>query len=260
MSERRAALITGATAGIGLEFARQLAARGHDLVLVARDGARLEQVRASLTAANGIQVTTLSADLSRTEGLDEVCRWIAANGCDLLVHNAGFGTKGLLHKTDGAAQEAMVRLHVTATDRLMRAALPGMVARGRGHLIAVSSVASFTVSAGNVNYAATKAYQRTFMESLALELAGTGVTAQALCPGFTHTEFHDRAGMKMGAIPGWLWMSAAEVVATSLRATDRGSPTVVVPGRRWQLIVLLLRYIPRWFLRGAARRYRSTRA
>lgn len=260
MGDRRLAVITGATSGLGLEFARQLAARGDDLVLVARDAPRLRATCAELTSQHGVVARPLVADLSTADGIAAVAHVLSTEAVGVLVHNAGFGTKGMLHRTDAAAQDAMVALHVTATDRLMRAALPGMVARSAGHLVTVSSVASWTISAGNVNYAATKAYQRSYMESLALELRGTGVTAQALCPGFTRTEFHARAGMRMGSIPGFLWLSANRVVAASLRALDAGGPTVVVPGRRWRAIVLLLQHVPRWLLRLAAGRYRKTRA
>ncbi len=259
MTGRPVAIVTGATAGLGLEFARQLAARGHDLVLVARDAERLRAVQDALHREFGIGAAPLSLDLSTAEGTAAACDAIRARACDVVIHNAGFGTKGLLHRTDGEAQAAMVALHVTATDRLMRAALPGMIERGRGHLVVVSSVASYASSAGNVNYSATKAYQRMYVESLALELSGTGVTAQALCPGFTHTEFHARARMSMGGIPSWLWMSAADVVRASLDAMDRGRPVVVIPGRRWQLITFLLRHMPLALRRRGARRYSRTR-
>lgn len=260
MTARPLACITGATAGIGLEFARQLAARQHDLVLVARDGGRLAATCAQLQKDFGVEVTPLAADLSDAAGLAAVVDRVGSIACDVLVHNAGFGTKGLLHVTDGPTQGAMVALHVTATDALVRAVLHGMRARGRGHLIAVSSVASFTPSAGNVNYSATKAYQRVFMESLALELAGSGVSAQALCPGFTHTEFHARARMNMSGIPSWLWLPAQRVVRESLAAMVRGGPAVVVPGRRWRFIAFLLRHLPLALLRRGARRYAGTRA
>lgn len=259
MTPRPIACITGATAGIGLEFARQLAAQQHDVVLVARDAGRLSATCTQLHEEFGVTATALSADLSEAAGLATVVGRIGASPCHVLVHNAGFGTKGLLHKTDGASQAAMVALHVTATDALVRAALPGMRQRGSGHIIVVSSVASYTPSAGNVNYSATKAYQRVFMESLALELAGSGVTAQALCPGFTHTEFHARAHMNMSGIPSWLWLPANRVVRESLTAMARGTPSVVVPGRRWRVITFLLRHLPLALLRRGARRYAGTR-
>lgn len=256
---RRRALITGATAGIGYEYARQLAAKDHDLILVARDADRLQRVATELSTSTGVFTECLPADLSTLEGIGQVAAWLAEHPVDLLVHNAGFGTKGLLHRTDGSVQAAMVNLHVVAADRLVRAALPAMLARRSGGLIVVSSVASFTISSANVNYTATKAYQRVYMESLALETEGTGVRVQALCPGFTRTEFHDRARMNMQAIPFSLWMTAESVVRTSLSSLERGGPVVVVPGLKWKAIVALLRYLPRWMLRGSARRYQKTR-
>ena len=257
---RGLALVTGATAGIGREFAGQLASRGFDLVLVARDAARLETVARELRDAHAVQVSCVAADLAGDSGMELVAAQLTTSPVDVLVLNAGFGTKGLLHRTDAAAQEAMVRLHVVAANRLTLAALPGMVARGRGALITVSSVASFVSSAANVNYTATKAYQRVFMTSLSLELAGTGVYAQALCPGFVRTEFHQRAAMRMGRIPGFLWLRAETVVKESLAAMDRGAPALVIPGRRWRMIVSLLRHLPPALLRRGARRYQRTRA
>lgn len=243
-----------------MEFVHQLARRGLDLVLVARDRERLAELARALPVRHAIQVTTIPADLSTDAGMGAVVEHLASRSIDVLVLNAGFGTRGFLHRTDPAAQEAMVRLHVTATNRLTLAALPGMVERNRGAVIVVSSVASFVSSAANVNYAATKAYQRVFATSLSLELAGTGVYAQALCPGFVHTEFHQRASMRMEGIGGRLWLRPDRVVAASLAAMDRGRPAVVVPSRRWQFIVWLLRHLPQQWLRRGARRYQRTRA
>ncbi len=257
---RPVAVITGATAGIGLEFARQLAARGHDLLLVARDAARLAAVAVELRDSARVDATSLPCDLAQPDGIQRLVEWLSTNACAVFVHSAGFGTKGALHLTDGAAQDAMLTLHVTATDRLMRAALPGMIARRDGALVVVSSVSAFTISAYNVNYSATKAYQKSYVESLSLELEGTGVQAQALCPGFTRTEFHARAHMKMGSIPAWAWLDVKDVVRASLAALDQRGPVVVVPKFRWRVIVWLLRHLPRGLMRGAATRYRSTRA
>lgn len=256
---RRVAAVTGATAGIGHEFARQLAAGGYDLILASRDATRLGAVAGELSAAHGITVTTCPADLSDAEGLTRLTRFLDLHHVDLLVHNAGFATKGRLHTTPPEAQDAMLTLHVVATHRLVRAVLPPMIQRGEGAIVIVSSIASFMPSGANVNYVATKAYQRLFVESLALELAGTAVYAQALCPGFTRTEFHKRAALKMEGLPAWLWTEATDVVAESLRAVERRAPTVVIPSARWRLIVRLLNVLPQPLLRHIARRYRKTR-
>jgi hypothetical protein len=251
-------VVTGATAGIGRTFVDQLVDAGCEVLLVARDGNRLAAVAGEIVQRGG-RAAVMVADLSTEAGIDAVCDAMQRLAVDVLVHNAGFGTRGLLHTTDGSRQSAMVRLHVVALDRLVRAVLPGQRARGRGTIIVVSSVASYTTSGANVNYTATKAYQRVFMESLALELYGSGVVVQALCPGFTRTEFHDRARMNMSRIPAWLWMRPDEVVRCSLAAAERGDPVVVVPGWRWRAIVWLLRHLPRALVRRSARRYQATR-
>jgi short-subunit dehydrogenase len=163
----------------------------------------------------------------------------------LLVNNAGFGTRGSLADASPAQQEAMLQLHVVAPMRLTQAALPVLLKNGRGAIVNVSSIASFIFSAYNVNYCATKSYLTVFSEGLASELAGTGVRVQALCPGFTRSEFHQRMEVDTNEIPGWMWMSASSVVQTSLRNLERRGPVVCVPGFRYKLLVLLLRLIPR---------------
>ena len=262
---RPTALITGATAGLGAAYARALAARGHPLVLVARDRERLAAAAEALQGAHGVPVETIAADLSTDAGVDTVIARIAeGEGAEgrvvgLLVNNAGFGTKGSIARGDGAAQDTMVRLHILAVHRLTQAAIKVMVPRGRGAVITVASVASYLTSPGTVNYCATKGYQRMAMESLAAEVAPRGVYVQALCPGFTRTEFHERAAMSMHTIPGWMWLEADAVVAASLAAMERGGPTVVIPGALYKAAVLLLRFLPRWAVRLMSGRYRETR-
>ena len=154
---------------------------------------------------------------------------------DVLVNNAGFGTRGSIASASRADQEAMLRVHVLATHRLTQAVVQKMVPAGRGSIINVASIASWLISPGNVNYSATKAWQRVFSESLALEVHGKGVYVQALCPGYTHTEFHQRGGMNKKRVPGWWWMNADRVVKESLDAMARRRPTVVVPGAGYKL-------------------------
>jgi short-subunit dehydrogenase len=241
-----AALVTGASAGIGREFCRQLAARGHDLVVVARDAARLDALAHELGSAHGVRVEVLSADLTRDEDVDRVAHRAATDpALAMLVNNAGFGTVGSLAAAPPKQQEAMLRLQVLAPMRLTRAALPGMLSRRRGAIINVSSVAGFIYSPGNVNYCASKAYLTTFTEGLALELAGTGVAAQALCPGFTHTEFHQRMGPDSRRRPPFMWLTAEGVVRASLRQIERDGPVVCVPGLRYKVLVALLGVLPR---------------
>ncbi|MFI5233272.1 MAG: SDR family NAD(P)-dependent oxidoreductase [Gemmatimonadales bacterium] len=248
-AERPVALVTGASAGIGKVFAQRLAASGHDLLLVARDGVRLQRIADDLSLQYGINAEAMPADLARDEGMRSVANRISQmERLDCLVNNAGFGTRGKLVTRPVAEQATMLELHVMAPMLLTRAALPSMIARGSGTIINVASVASFIYSAGNVNYCATKAYLRVFTEGLATELIGTGVNVQALCPGFTRTEFHERAAIDMKATPAILWLDATRVVDESLAQAARRGATVCIPGARYKMIVLLIRYLPQWFV------------
>jgi short-subunit dehydrogenase len=252
---RGLAVVTGATAGIGREFAEQLGARGYDLLLVARDRERLAATAGALAAAHGVEAEAFPADLSRDDDVTRLAGRLAGSPeLTLVVNNAGFGTRGLLTEADGERQEAMLRLHVLAPMRLTRAALPVLLANRLGGVINVSSVAGFIYSAGNVNYCATKAYLTTFSEGLAAELHGTGVRAQVLCPGFTRTEFHARMPGPVEQHPRFAWLSARSVVAYSLRCLERGGPVVCIPGLRWRLVVRVLRLMPRPLIGWVTRR------
>lgn len=252
---RGLAVVTGATAGIGREFAEQLGARGYDLLLVARDRQRLTGTAGALAAAHGVEAEAFPADLSHDDDVTRLVERLATSPrLTLLVNNAGFGSRGRLAEADVERQEAMLRLHVLAPMRLTRAALPVLLAHRRGGVINVSSVAGFIYSAGNVNYCATKAYLTTFSEGLAAELHGSGVVVQALCPGFTRTEFHARIPGPVERHPRWAWLSARSVVEYSLRCFERGRPVVCVPGLRWRLVVGLLRLLPRSLLGWVTRR------
>jgi len=249
-SPRPLALITGASSGLGAEFARQLAAQGYDLALVARRKDRLEELARELSKVHGVKADVLTADLTRDADLRAVEDYLTrAPNLELLVNNAGFGTMGRFFEIDLASQEAMHRLHVLATTRLTHAALTKMTERNRGAVVNVSSVAGFVPRPGATSYYATKAWMNCFTEGLHLELknAGSAVRVQALCPGFTITEFHDTMKMDRGQVlKGW-WMSAREVVAASLRGLKRGK-LFVVPGWRYQLLVVLLRVLPRFLI------------
>jgi short-subunit dehydrogenase len=259
-SGRPLALVTGASAGIGRVFSQRLAERGHDLILVARDAARLSAYADELSLQYGVNAEPLPADLARDEDMRLVAERISqSEHLAFLVNNAGFGTKGKFVNRPVAEQATMLKLHMLAPMLHTRAALPGMIARGSGTVINVSSVASFIHSAGNVNYCATKAYLRVFTEGLALELAGTGVYVQALCPGFTRTEFHDRAAIPWTSIPGYLWLNVNRVVDYSLAQADRHGATVCVPGLRFKLIVLLIKYLPDWLKSSTRAKYGKTR-
>lgn len=246
---RPLAVVTGASAGIGKVFCERLAGRGYDLIVVARDGNRLEALRQNLEQRHGIAVEVFPADLTIDTDVSLLAERVSRSvQLALLVNNAGFGTRGTLADASPAEQEAMLRLHVIAPMRLAQAALPVLLNNGRGAIVNVSSVASFLYSAGNVNYCASKAYLTTFSEGLAAEVASTGVKVQALCPGFTHTEFHQRMMVDVGEVPRWMWMPADRVVETSLRSLERGGPVICIPGLRYKLLVVLLRLTPRWLI------------
>ncbi len=255
------ALVTGASSGIGAEFARQLAARRYDLILVARRRERLEKLAAELAAAHGIHAEVLAADLTVDAELRQVEERIARDGgIDLLVNNAGLGVSGRFWETASEAQDFLHRLHVMATMRLTHAALPGMIARNSGAIISVSSVAGFLPAAISSTYGSTKAWINAFTQGLYLELKskGSAVRVQALCPGFTYTEFHDVARVDRRVIPARLWMKAVDVVAASLRGLERGK-LFVVPGWRYKLVVWLVPKLPRFMRDWGIIRYSRRR-
>jgi uncharacterized protein len=244
---RPLALITGASSGIGATFARQLAARGYDLVLVARRRDLLEQQARAIRDAYSAQAEILTADLTRDADLKAVeDRIAAAPNLEFLVNNAGFGIVGRFFSVPLDGQDRMHRLHVLAPLRLMHAALQGMVARKRGNIVNVSSVSGFGQNPGSIGYSATKTWMTSFTEGIYMELKSIGspVRVQALCPGFTLSGFHDVMHFDRKAIPAWMWMSADEVVDASLRALERDR-LFVIPGWRYRLLVFLMRAFPR---------------
>jgi short-subunit dehydrogenase len=236
------ALVTGASSGFGEVFARKLAARGYDLILVARREERLRALAASLP----VQADVVVADLAAEDGVASVER--AIRECprlELLINNAGFGTLGRFWEADLRGQEEMHLVHVMATVRLTHAALKAMVPRGRGGVIHVSSVAGFGQSEGNVSYCSTKAWMTSFSQGLDIELRAVGspVKVQALCPGFTITEFHDTLGVDRADIPKFLWLKADFVVDESLRGLDRGK-ALVIPDWKYKFVASLMRHLP----------------
>ncbi|HEV2639687.1 MAG TPA: SDR family oxidoreductase [Actinocrinis sp.] len=245
------ALITGATAGIGAAFAERFATRGFHLVLVARDEVRLAGSARKLRAAGAADVETLAADLSTVAGRTMVETRLAAaeQPVDVLVNNAGFGLKGGFLHTPIEDQEELLDVLVRAVLRLTHAALPGMVERGRGAVINVSSMAGF---APRGTYSSAKAWVTNFSESVAAELTGTGVRCMALCPGFTHTEFHERAEVETADIPSWMWLTVDQVVKTALHDLARGVP-VSIPGAQYKVLAAASRYSPRTLTKRVSR-------
>lgn len=238
------ALITGASSGIGEAFAHRLAREGYRLLLVARRQERLAALAADLQARYGTAAEAMVADLADPAAVEALARRIAeCPDLVLLVNNAGFGLPGRFAEGDPARQLAMIQVHVAATVRLTRAALPGMLTRGSGAIINVSSVAAFWPTSGSVTYGVTKNALNTFTEALAQELAGTGVQVQALCPGYTYTEFHDAQETSRPTLPRPFWMTPSAVVAHSLRDLQRGQ-VLSIPGWTYQLAVFLARIMP----------------
>jgi hypothetical protein len=239
-------VITGASSGLGETFARRLAASGSDLLLAARRGDRLELLKRELEAAHRVAVEPFVCDLADEGEVERLAKRLESEErIDLLINNAGFGTKGRFWETDWPRQLAMHRVHVFATLRLTRAALPAMVERGEGGVINVSSVAGFFRSAGNVSYCATKGWMNDFTEGLRLELdaAGSRVAVQALCPGFTYTEFHDTMGVDRSVVARWLWMPADFVVEESLRGLE-ARKVFVIPSWKYRLAAAFSELLP----------------
>lgn len=238
------ALITGGSSGIGEAFARHLAADRTHLTLVARREDKLRALAESLEAHADVRVSVLRADLTDDDDLNAVERYIREQpDLDLLVNNAGFGTRGTFYEVDRDKHLAMLKLHVEASMRLCYAALPKMIARGYGGLINVASVAAFLSSPGNTVYSATKDYLNVFSESLQHEVAEHHIAVQSLCPGFTYSEFHDTdeyADFKRDDFPDFMWMRADAVVQRSLGNLGRGG-AVYIPGLQNRLLVRLLK-------------------
>jgi hypothetical protein len=241
------ALVTGATSGIGESFTRLLATKGYDLVLVARDKKRLQERAKSLESEFKIKVEVLPADLSVALQLAKVEKRLAnpKSPIEVLINNAGFGIKDSFLKSDIADEILLIDVLAKAPMQLMHSVLPQMLKRNSGVIINVSSVASF-IAGGT--YSAAKAYLTVHTESLHTELAKTNIKISALCPGFTHTEFHQRGMMKMSGLPNFMWLEADRVVAESWRAAMAGK-AICIPGWRYKTLSTIARFGPRPLVR-----------
>jgi uncharacterized protein len=255
MSSRKRALVTGASAGIGQAFAEQLAGDGLDLVLTARRLDRLQELADRLAAAHGVRVEAIQADLCDPDAPPRIADRLGPRGVDVLVNNAGIGIAGTFRETQWKELADFMQLMMTSVAHLTHLLLPGMVERRHGHVMQVASVAGLVPgSAGNTLYAASKSFLIRFCESLAAELDGSGVHVTALCPGYTHSEFHDAMGTRANVerLPPVAWQSAQEVAQEGLEAMRRGE-VVHVTGRLNRWFVSMLRHLPQGTARSLMR-------
>ena len=241
------ALVTGATSGIGESFTRLLATKGYDLVLVARDEKRLQERAKSLESKFKIKVEVLQADLSVATQLAKVEKRLANpdSPIEVLINNAGFGIKDSFLKSEIADEILLFDVLAKAPMQLAHAVLPQMLSRNSGTIINVSSIASF-IAGGT--YSAAKAYLTVHTESLHSELSKTNIKISALCPGFTHTEFHQRGKMKMSGLPNFMWLESDRVVADSWKAAMAGK-AICIPGWQYKILSTIARFGPRPLVR-----------
>jgi short-subunit dehydrogenase len=246
------ALVTGATAGLGAEFARQLAEQGHNVVLVARDEARLQATADALQQRYRTTAEVLSADLTDDAGVAAVVVRLsdAARPVDVLVNNAGIGLLLNFDENSIEDEKKHLKLHVETAMVLSHAALQGMLKRGSGRIINVASVAAFLPRG---SYSAAKAWLLSFSRWANLVYGPRGVKVTAVCPGFVHTEFHDRMGMDISAVPRWTWLRPGRVVREGLADNARGR-AVSIPTKRYKLLAVAARILPDRFMAGPARR------
>ena len=243
----KTALITGASAGIGGRFARLLAREGYDLILVGRNEERLIETAKELNKEFGVKTEILVADLSTEQGLNSVETRVSdpTRPLDVLINNAGFGIKESFLASATEAEQQLLDVLVRAPMRIMHSVLPTMKERNSGIIINVSSVAGW-IAGGT--YSAAKSYLTVLSESLHTELSTTKVNVMALCPGFTHTEFHQRGKMRMEKLPKFMWLDADQVVSKAWSDALSGN-VISVPGRQYMALSFLARYAPRPLVR-----------
>jgi len=238
--------ITGASAGIGASYAKAFAKNGFDLVLLARRKDRLQALASLLESDNSIHCEVISADLSEKEAIQKVTNHIRQiDNLDVLINNAGFATIGYFADIPIEKSMRMFHTHMTATVQFTHAALQVMLKRERGAIINVSSMGAFVLTPGNVLYDATKSFLATFSENLWLEVCDRGIKVQALCPGFTRTEFHEVGDFKnfdKSAIPDSLWMMPDEVVRQSLKALEKSRNVIFIPGWKKRLFKWIIQH------------------
>ena len=239
------ALVTGATVGIGESFARLLASKNYNIVLVARDLPRLNERATGLATIYGVQTRVIQADLSTDIGCATIEKYIAENEIDVLINNAGFGINKAFTVSELKDEQALFDVLVRTPMRLMHVALPGMKVREKGVIVNISSVASF-IAGGS--YSAAKSYLTVLSESLHTELAGTKIHVSALCPGFTRTEFHQRGRMSMKGLPAFMWLDADRLVAKAWSDALKGR-AISVPGWQYKVLTFVIGIAPRSLVR-----------
>ena len=252
------ALVTGGTSGIGHAFAVEFASRGTDLVLVARDAERLERVAAELREVHGVEVETISADLSVRDDMMRVADRIEdpARPIDWLINNAGFGLHStVLDRSEVDIQAKAFDVMCLAVLILGGAAGRAMRARGSGRIVNVASTSAAIYSG---NYSAVKAWARTYSTALQLELRGTGVTVTGLLPGWVRTEFHDRAGINASKLPGFVWIDADKLVRACLADAEKGR-IESIPDVKWKIAMFIGDHGPRGLARLVSRMLTASR-
>jgi short-subunit dehydrogenase len=247
------ALVTGATAGIGESFTRLLADNNYNIVLVARDLPRMQERARDLETRFKVSTHVIQADLATDDGCAIVEKYITSNQVDVLINNAGFGLNKAFTMSELVAEQQMMDVLVRTPMRLMHSALPGMKERNKGIVINVSSVAGY-IAGGS--YSAAKSYLTVISESLNTELAATNVKVSALCPGFTRTEFHQRARMSMKGLPNFMWINSDDLVAQSWSDALKGK-AVSIPGWQYQLLVFVIQTLPRTLIRKVGMNLRA---
>lgn len=243
MNSPRWALVTGASSGLGVEYVRSLARSGHGIVLVARDGDRLQSVAGQVADEFGVSTEVLVADLHNPSDVATVAQRLGdtRRPVRVLINNAGYGIAGNLAESNLSAERNHLAIHVTTPLELTKAVLPGMLERGEGRIVFVSSVAGYLARG---SYSANKAWGLSMARSLNATYKARGVHVSAVAPGFTRTEFHQRMRMDISAFPGFLWLSAPYVVERSLRAVEAGR-AVTIPSLRYKALVAIAALLPK---------------
>jgi len=256
MHRGKRALITGASAGIGKSFAEHLGRAGMDLVITARRRERLEQIAAEIERSSGVRVEVVPDDLTDPAAPERIIRAASSQPIDVLINNAGYGLAGRYIDHAWHEHADYLQVMLTAMLQLTYLCLPGMVQRGYGRIAQIASLAALVPSSPtNTFYAASKASLVRFSEALSAELAGTGVSVSAICPGYTHTEFHDVMGTReqMKKLPSLAWQTTDQVVLEALAALERGD-VVVVTGRLNRFLAALVRHLPQGVVRNVMKR------